>query len=137
MRIGIVRLLVVGLLVSACGSLENVLSDPAPCERITPPPSASVEHSASQEISVGDQQLMVLHPLTDIPVYSGPDKGALVLDGHAIVCNVYILVPDRNGAVTGEKRSHVAQVYTAADGHLVALWNRSGWIENKRFKKWR
>lgn len=135
-RIG-VGALIAALLAGACGPLADILNDPQPCGRATPPAAASVKHSADQEIPVGDQQLMVLYPLTDVPVYSGPDRRALVLDGHAIICNVYVLVPDKNGATMRGDRSHVAQVYTAAGWGLIALWNRSGWIENSRLRAWK
>ncbi len=130
-------LAVLTMLVVSCGPSVNALSGPEPCQWATPPSLALVEHSGAQEIPVTDQALLVLYPLTDVAIHSGPDRGASVIDDHAIICNIYALVPDESGATINGKRSHVAQVYTTADGRLVALWNRSGWIDSNRLRPWR
>lgn len=135
-RIG-VGALIAALLASACGPLADVLNDPQPCGRATPPAAASVKHSADQEIPVGEQSLLVLYPATDVSVYSGPDEEAVLIDRHATICNFYVTIPAGNVSSGGSGRRYVAQVYTAADGNLVALWNRSGWIESNRLRSWR
>lgn len=122
----------------ACAPLVEWLKEPPPCQRATPPAILSLLPlpTKDQRIPVGDgQEILALYPSTNVPVFAGPKIGDAIIDPHARVCNLYIIIPNEGG-IDGAERVYVAQVYLDSD-KLVAVFSRSGWIESWRLKKWR
>ena len=129
--------LFVGLSLS-CAPLAELFKEPPPCQRATPPAISSVipPPTLEQQIPVGaGQQIYALYPSTNVPIFAGPKIGDAVIDSHARVCNLYIIIPNEGG-IDGAERVYVAQVYLDSD-KFVAVFSRSGWIESWRLKKWR
>lgn len=138
MKSGLMVLLGLCLFVSPALACTSLVGSVPPCPNIVPPALTSLNPlpTAEQRIIISDgQEIYALYPSTNVPVFSGPNFGDTVLDSHAKACNLYIIIP--GGKAVSTEMVHVAQVYRAEDGkNIVALWNRSGWIDSSRLRLW-